>query len=109
MSKNRVIGNKGKIPWNMPADMRFFKKNTENKAIVMGRKTYEGLPKKPLPNRTNIILTRDIKYKAEGCIVVHSTEEAIKEAIEAGEAKDSLPQLPSFPEMQERRDPPFLT
>jgi dihydrofolate reductase len=80
MSKNRVIGNKGSIPWNMPADMKFFREKTENKVILMGRKTYESLPIRPLPNRTNLILTRDINYRAEGAIVVNSIEQALKKA-----------------------------
>ena len=79
MDKNRVIGKGGKLPWNLPADMKYFKDKTLGKPIIMGRKTYESLGK-PLPNRTNIIITRDRDYKAEGCIVVHSAEEALKAA-----------------------------
>ncbi|MEK0338459.1 MAG: dihydrofolate reductase, partial [Nitrosopumilus sp.] len=60
-------------------DMKYFKKNTIGKPIVMGRKTFESIGK-PLPNRTNIIITRDQNYKAENCIVVHSLDEALKAA-----------------------------
>jgi len=79
MDKNRVIGKGGKLPWNLPADMKYFKDKTLGKPIIMGRKTYESLGK-PLPNRKNIIITHDQDYKAEGCIVVHSAEEALKAA-----------------------------
>lgn len=79
MGKNRVIGNKGKLPWNMPADLKYFRDNTKGKTVVMGRKTYESIGH-PMPNRVNIIITRDKSCKIEGCIVVHSADEAIKEA-----------------------------
>ena len=77
MSKNRVIGKNNSIPWKMPADMKHFKELTTGKPVIMGRKTYESIGK-PLPNRTNIIITRDQNYKAENCIVVHSVDEALK-------------------------------
>ena len=79
MSKNRVIGNKGTIPWDMPADFRYMRKITDGKPLIMGRKTHESIGK-PLPNRKNIILTRDTSYKSEGCVVVHTQEDALKEA-----------------------------
>ncbi|MCH8329557.1 MAG: type 3 dihydrofolate reductase [Nanoarchaeota archaeon] len=79
MGKNNVIGNKGKLPWNLPADMKHFKELTSGKPVIMGRKTFESIGK-PLPNRMNIIITHDQNYKAEGCVVVHSTEEALKAA-----------------------------
>ena len=84
MGKNRVIGNKGKLPWNMPADLKYFRDKTKGKPIIMGRKTFESMGKKPLPNRANIIITRDQNYKADGAIVVHSPEEAITEAEKYG-------------------------
>ena len=80
MGKNRVIGNKGKLPWHMPADMKYYKDKTKGKTVIMGRKTFESMGNKPLPNRANIIITRDQNYKVEDAIIVHSAEEAVKEA-----------------------------
>lgn len=54
---NRVIGNNGKLPWHIPKDLELFKKRTWGHPVIMGRKTWESLPKKPLPGRTNIILS----------------------------------------------------
>tara|TARA_R110001592_G_scaffold104103_5_gene293060 strand:- start:15296 stop:15763 length:468 start_codon:yes stop_codon:yes gene_type:complete len=78
-SKNNVIGSNGSIPWNIPKDLKYFKELTEGNTVIMGRKTYESLPKdkKPLPNRINIVITRDINFTANGCMVVGSLEEAI--------------------------------
>jgi len=77
MSKNRVIGKDNKIPWHLPADLKYFKKTTLNHHIILGRKCYESIGR-PLPKRTNIIVTRNKKYKEEGCIVVGSIEEALE-------------------------------
>ncbi|HNZ82516.1 MAG TPA: dihydrofolate reductase [Sedimentibacter sp.] len=74
------IGNKGELLFNVPQDMDFFKKTTLNKVVVMGRKTLLSLPGgKPLINRTNIVLTRDVNFEKEGCIVVNSTEALFEE------------------------------
>ena len=85
MSKNRVIGKDNSIPWNMPADFKHMRELTIGKPLIMGRKTHESIGK-PLPNRTNIILTRDKNYKSEGCTVVHSVEDALNAAEGAKEA-----------------------
>jgi len=85
MGKNRVIGNKGKLPWHMPADMKYYKDKTKGKTIIMGRKTFDSMGNKPLPNRINIIITHDQDYKAEGAIVAHSAHEALKAAGNAEE------------------------
>lgn len=77
--KRRVIGNKGKLIWRLPNDMKFFKDATMDHPVVMGRKTWESL-KKPLEGRLNIVLTRDKNYKAEGAVVVHSVAGALLEA-----------------------------
>jgi len=74
---NGVIGDKGRIPWRLPEDMRRFKQVTMGKPCIMGRKTWESLPKKPLPGRLNIVVTRDPHYAAEGAAVVHSFEEGV--------------------------------
>ncbi len=87
MGKNRVIGNKGKLPWCMPDDLKYYREKTKGKPIIMGRKTFASMDNKPLPNRTNIIITHDKKYKAEGAIVVHSADEALKAA---GNAKEIM-------------------
>jgi len=79
MGRNGVIGNENSLIWKIPNDMKRFKAMTTGKTVVMGRKTFESIGR-PLPNRTNIILTRDKTYKAEGCIVVHSVDEAIKKS-----------------------------
>jgi len=88
MAENRVIGFNNQLPWHIPADLGWFKKNTLNKPVVMGRKTWESLPFRPLPGRANIIVTRDGNYQPENkkgdavtdAIVVASVEEAIKVA-----------------------------
>ncbi|MEK7617825.1 MAG: dihydrofolate reductase [Patescibacteria group bacterium] len=79
IAKNRAIGKDNKLLWYLPEDLKRFKKLTTGHAIIMGRKTFESIGK-PLPNRTNIIVTRDPVYKAEGCFVAHSVEEAIYKA-----------------------------
>lgn len=79
MGKNRVIGKDNSLPWEMPADMKRFKELTTGKPIIMGRKTFESIGR-PLPNRINILLTRDKNYKAKSCIVVHSIDGALKAA-----------------------------
>lgn len=80
ISENRVIGNNNKLLWHIPEDFARFKKITSNHPVIMGRKTFESIGK-PLSNRTNIIITHDENYKTEGCLVVHSLEEAIKKAV----------------------------
>ena len=77
MAVNRVIGANNQLPWRMPADLKHFKEITSGHAVVMGRKTYESIGK-PLPNRTNIVLTRNRDYKAPGCLMASSIEEAAK-------------------------------
>lgn len=76
MAQNRVIGRNNRLPWHLPADLRHFKKITLGKPMLMGRKTYESIGR-PLPGRTNIVISRDPGYAAPGCIVVHSIPEAI--------------------------------
>ncbi|TNF27555.1 MAG: dihydrofolate reductase, partial [Bacteroidetes bacterium] len=73
--ENNVIGKDNQLIWHLPDDLKFFKQKTSGHPIIMGRKTFESVGK-PLPNRTNIIITRDRNYSADGCTVVHSLEEA---------------------------------
>jgi len=77
MSRNRVIGNKGELPWKLPEDMAYFTKVTTSFPVVMGRKTFESIGR-PLKNRTNIILTRDKSYQKDGCIVLNNVEDVVK-------------------------------
>ncbi|OGZ00162.1 MAG: dihydrofolate reductase [Candidatus Liptonbacteria bacterium RIFCSPLOWO2_01_FULL_52_25] len=79
MGKNRVIGNGGNIPWRLPADLKHFKEATMGHAVVMGRKTYESIGK-PLPGRTNIVITWQKDYAAPGCVTAASLNEAFKKA-----------------------------
>lgn len=76
MDKNRVIGYKNQLPWHLPADLQYFKRVTTGHVVIMGRKTYESIGK-PLPNRTNVIVTRQQNYRPEGCIVFHSVEKLV--------------------------------
>jgi len=84
MDNNRLIGNHDTLPWKLPADMQWFRKHTMNKPILMGRKTFESIGK-PLPKRTNIVLSRQKDLKIEGCIVVQSLDEAKAVAPDADE------------------------
>lgn len=77
ISRNRVIGNKGSLPWKLPEDMRHFVRTTTGCSVVMGRKTFDSIGK-PLKDRTNIILTRDNNYKKEGCLIFHDIESIIE-------------------------------
>lgn len=81
ISKNGAIGKNNELLWRIPGDMRRFKELTTGHPIIMGRKTYESIGK-PLPNRTNIIITRDKNYSAPGCIVTNSLQEALEKAEE---------------------------
>ncbi|UCD25789.1 MAG: dihydrofolate reductase [Gemmatimonadota bacterium] len=76
VAENRVIGAGNGLPWRLPEDMRHFKRLTTGHTVVMGRKTFETLPK-PLPNRRNVVVTRDLSYRAAGAEVVHSLSEAL--------------------------------
>jgi len=77
MSENRVIGKDKKMPWHLPEDLKHFKKITLGSPIILGRKTYESIGK-PLPGRENIVVTREVDFKAPGCIVVNSVEHALE-------------------------------
>jgi len=80
VANNGVIGNKGALPWRIPEDMRWFRMHTLNKPVLMGRKTWESLPKKPLPKRENVIVTHDSGYVAEDASVATSFDAAIAAA-----------------------------
>jgi dihydrofolate reductase len=76
-AKNRVIGINNKLPWHLPEDLRYFKQVTMGKPIIMGRNTYESIGR-PLPGRTNIVITRQNDYAPEGVRVVNSLDEAVE-------------------------------
>lgn len=76
VAENGVIGREGGLPWRLSTDMKRFKETTMGKPIVMGRKTWESFPRKPLPGRRNIVITRDPDYQAEGADVVSSLDDA---------------------------------
>ena len=74
-SQNGTIGRDNHLPWHLPADLAHFKRLTTGHYILMGRKTYQSIGK-PLPNRTNIVITRQTDFQADGCLVAHSLEQA---------------------------------
>jgi len=80
MASNGVIGARGALPWRIPEDMRRFKTLTMGKPCIMGRKTWDSLPKKPLPGRANIVVTRDKNFAADGAVIVHSLDDALAAA-----------------------------
>ena len=84
-ARNGVIGAGGTIPWRVPGEMAYFKQVTLGHPIVMGRKTWESLPRRPLPGRRNLVVTRDRNYIAEGAEVVASLEEALARCADAHE------------------------
>ena len=79
MAENRVIGRAGGLPWRIPGDLRRFKEVTMGKPIVMGRRTYQSIGR-PLPDRPNIVITRDETFQAEGLHVVHGFDQALEKA-----------------------------
>nr|AIA17312.1 Dihydrofolate reductase [uncultured bacterium] len=79
IGKNRELGTKNQLSWRISDDLKRLKTLTTGHPLIMGRTTYESIGH-PLPNRTNIVVTRDQEFTAEGCIVVHSIEQALEEA-----------------------------
>jgi dihydrofolate reductase len=85
-AKNNVIGKNNDIPWYLPADLKYFKKTTLNHHIIMGRKSFQSIGK-PLPKRTNIVITRNPFFIASNCIMSTSVEEALGIAQDNGETE----------------------
>lgn len=85
LAANRAIGLRGELLYYLPADLRHFKQLTTGHTIVMGRKTFESLPKGALPNRRNIVITRQADYERQGIEVFHSFEEALEACSNDGE------------------------
>ena len=86
VAKNRVIGKDNQMPWHLPADLAHFKRTTMGHHIIMGRNNFEAIGR-PLPGRTNIIITRDPFYACSNCLVTHSVEEALSLCLENEEAE----------------------
>jgi dihydrofolate reductase len=82
MSRNRVIGRNNALPWHAPADLRRFKQLTTGKPVIMGRKTFASIGK-ALPNRMNIVVTRDRDFKADGVVIAYDVGEALRLAEES--------------------------
>ncbi|MBP9715113.1 MAG: dihydrofolate reductase [Candidatus Pacebacteria bacterium] len=76
IGKNNELGKGNDLLWHMPEDMKYFRETTRGHSVIMGRKTFESLPNGPLPNRRNIVITRDKSYQKDGIEVVNSLEEA---------------------------------
>lgn len=91
MATNRVIGKDNGLIWHLPNDLKFFKTKTMGKPMIMGRNTFESIGK-PLPGRTNIVVTRDTQYRAAGTIVTHSLDEALALARDMA-LKDSVDEI----------------
>ena len=107
MTENRVIGRNNQLPWRLPADLQHFKALTMGKPVVMGRKTWESIGR-PLPGRINIVVTRDVGYRAEGCVVVHSVDQAL----EVAEGSDEVMVIGGanlYQQLLERADRLYLT
>jgi dihydrofolate reductase len=85
MDRNRLIGQGNAMPWHLPADLKHFRAVTWGKPMVMGRRTYQSLGR-PLPGRTNIVVSRDPEFRAAGVIVARSLDEALARAAEAAGA-----------------------
>lgn len=89
LTENRVIGKNNDLPWHLPDDMKYFMQTTSGHHVVMGRKNYESIPVKfrPLPNRINIVVTRQEEYEAPGCVVVNSISAGIDLAMDNRETE----------------------
>lgn len=89
VARNLTIGKDNDLPWKLPDDMKFFMTTTKGHFVVMGRKNYDSLHEKfrPLPNRTNIVVTRQRDFHAPGCIVTHNVNDAIALAKKGNETE----------------------
>ncbi|MGB7204468.1 MAG: dihydrofolate reductase, partial [Anderseniella sp.] len=87
-SDNNVIGKDGGLPWHVSSDLKLFKEITLGKPVIMGRRTWESLPRRPLPGRRNIVITRNSDYEAEGAELARSVDEAL--SLCAGEDEVSI-------------------
>lgn len=88
-ARNGVIGLNNALPWHLPEDMAHFKRVTSGHTVIMGRKTWDSLPNRfrPLPGRTNVVVTRQTDWQAEGAVAVHSLKEATEQALQHSTSK----------------------
>ncbi|MGZ8363909.1 MAG: dihydrofolate reductase [Caulobacteraceae bacterium] len=91
-ARNGVIGRHGTLPWRIRSDMALFKQTTMGKPLIMGRKTWDSLPKKPLPGRTNIVLSRDSSFEPAGAVVCETLSDALQIAREQA-AEDGVDEV----------------
>lgn len=77
MARNNVIGKDNDMPWHLPDDLKFFKSKTVGKPVIMGRKTFESIGSRPLPNRPNLVISRNTELVCEGAVVFGSVDEAL--------------------------------
>jgi dihydrofolate reductase len=89
VAANGVIGKNNDLPWRLPDDMKFFMETTKGHYVILGRKNYDSLPPKykPLPHRTNIVVTRQKDFDAPGCLVVNDVQRALQVAQDNGEGE----------------------
>ena len=81
-ARNGVIGKDGQLPWRLKSDLAHFKATTLGKPVIMGRKTWDSLPKKPLPGRMNVVLSRDLSFEPQGAVPCDAFSEAVSMARE---------------------------
>jgi dihydrofolate reductase len=91
-ARNGVFGRDGALPWRLKSDMALFKQLTMGRPIIMGRRTWDSLPKKPLPGRMNIVLSRDGSFEPQGALVCESLDEAVQIAREQA-SEDGVPEV----------------
>jgi len=86
-AENNLIGKNNSLPWHLPADMKYFKEKTMGHCVITGRKNYESIPEKfrPLPGRTNIVITRNKQLEYNSVVIVHSLEDALNVAKDRNE------------------------
>ena len=108
MAKNRTIGLDNDMPWHLPDDLKFFKANTTGKPVIMGRKTFESIGSRPLPNRPNIVISRNPDLKLEGVQVFQSIDDAIA-AYQSVEEVIIMGGGQLYKQMLERADRLYLT
>lgn len=110
VSRNGVIGDQGGLPWRLPSDLKRFKAMTIGKPLIMGRKTWDSLPRKPLPGRPNIVVTRKQGFAAPGAEVVSSVDEALVAAKRHGGAEIAvIGGAEIFSQLMNRADRLYLT
>ena len=89
LAQNGCIGINNKLPWYLPEDLKYFRRLTTGNIVIMGRKTYDSIGGKPLPNRQNIVISRNTDFQAEGVKVVASIDDALKVAESIAEISDT--------------------